>query len=327
MKTRYLGATVCLLIWHPHTAHAVTCSATSPGTLNFGNVSPVSGNSYPVSGTITVTCTVGVLEGLLTGSHVFACLSISGATTSTPRSLTNGSNSLQYNLYYDSAYTTVWGSAASAPPNPVWVDFNLGLLGILLGGTGSLSVPIYGYLPANQISAPAGTYTQTFSGSTTSLNYTVYTGAQPTCSAAWTSGGNFAFSATATVVNDCNISATNINFGSSGVLGSALTRNGTITAQCTSGDNYSIGLNAGTTPGGTLGNRLMAGPGSGSVRYQLYTGSSFASVWGDGTSGTVTAGGTGTGSNQQYTVYGLVPAQSTPVPGSYNDTVTATITY
>ena len=36
--------------------------------------------------------------------------------------------------------------------------------------------------------------------------------------------------------------------------------------------------------------------------------------------------GLGTGAAQSYTVYGLVP-QATPRPGSYSDTVTATITF
>ena len=37
--------------------------------------------------------------------------------------------------------------------------------------------------------------------------------------------------------------------------------------------------------------------------------------------------GLGTGAAQSYTVYGLVPPQAAPRPGSYSDTVTATITF
>ena len=61
------------------------------------------------------------------------------------------------------------------------------------------------------------------------------------------------------------------------------------------------------------------------VGYQLYQGSNYAIVWGDATGGSPMAG-LGTGAAQSYTVYGLVP-QATPRPGSYSDTVTATITF
>ncbi len=71
----------------------------------------------------------------------------------------------------------------------------------------------------------------------------------------------------------------------------------------------------------------MAGSGSAVVHYQLYTNSGHSTVWGDGTSGTSTSGGTGAGSNQNYTVYGLVSAQTTPAPNLYSDTVTVTVSY
>ncbi|WP_409528142.1 spore coat protein U domain-containing protein [Rhizobium sp.] len=37
--------------------------------------------------------------------------------------------------------------------------------------------------------------------------------------------------------------------------------------------------------------------------------------------------GTGTGSPQTLTVYGRVPAQNTPAPGTYSDTVVVTVSY
>ena len=39
------------------------------------------------------------------------------------------------------------------------------------------------------------------------------------------------------------------------------------------------------------------------------------------------ATGSGSGNQQVITVYGQVPAQSTPAPGSYSDTITATISF
>ena len=38
-------------------------------------------------------------------------------------------------------------------------------------------------------------------------------------------------------------------------------------------------------------------------------------------------GATGSGVSQSFTVYGRVPAQSTPAAGSYTDTIKVTVTY
>ncbi|MCR6502850.1 spore coat protein U domain-containing protein [Shinella sp. CPCC 101442] len=37
--------------------------------------------------------------------------------------------------------------------------------------------------------------------------------------------------------------------------------------------------------------------------------------------------GTGSGSQQDITIYGRVPAQNTPLAGTYTDTVVVTVTY
>jgi len=49
-------------------------------------------------------------------------------------------------------------------------------------------------------------------------------------------------------------------------------------------------------------------------------------VWGT-TIGTDTVAATGNGAGQNYTVYGRIQVQTTPAPGTYNDTIVATITY
>jgi spore coat protein U-like protein len=323
-----LGLLVLLFLFQPHSAQAYSCTAASPGTQSFGsNVSPVSGNSYSFTGTIAVTCTVGALEGLVTGTVIRACLSISGSSGSTPRTLSSGGGTAQYNLYSDAAHTQVFGSVSSTPAAAVAVDFPLGLLGILTGGTATLNVSVYGYMPSGQTTLTAGTYSQSFSGTGTQLNYTGYTLTPPTCSGAWANGGTYGFTVNATVINDCNINATDIAFPNTGVLSSALYRTGTVAVQCTSGDSYSISLNAGTTTGSTVSSRYMVSALGGTVQYGLYTTGGYTTIWGDGSLGTATQGGTGTGSGQSFTVYGVVPIQATPAPGTYNDTVTATITY
>ena len=318
-----------MLLLHPGKAHAQSCSATAP-SVPFGSVDVVSGTNYTASANITITCNMGLLSiGTINYS---ICVGVPGASGSTPRSM---NSTVSYNLYGDSAHTNVWGTFGGTPglpvpPNPV----SLTTASLLLGGTASTTVPIYGYLQSSQNSTvAAGSYSQTLTA-TVNFNYTyslLGTPGTPTSCASnggTTSGGTFPVIASATVINDCIVSATSINFGGSvGVLTSALAATGTITAKCTNSDSYTIALNKGTTTGASLSDRQMAGSGSAVVHYQLYTNSGHSTIWGDGTSGNSTSGGTGTGSNQNYTVYGLVSPQTTPAPNLYSDTVTVTVSY
>jgi spore coat protein U-like protein len=64
------------------------------------------------------------------------------------------------------------------------------------------------------------------------------------------------------------------------------------------------------------------------LNYNIYTSAARTTVWGNGTSGTATIGGTGTGTSQSVTVYGRVGSGQTSVPaGAYADTVAVTVTY
>ena len=62
-----------------------------------------------------------------------------------------------------------------------------------------------------------------------------------------------------------------------------------------------------------------------SVIYGLYQNAARSVPW--GTANASTLGGTGTAATQTIPVYGRVPGQVTPPPGTYSDTVVATVTY
>ena len=62
------------------------------------------------------------------------------------------------------------------------------------------------------------------------------------------------------------------------------------------------------------------------VLYGLYRDSARSLPFGN-TIGTNTLAGTGTGLAQSATVYGRIPPQATPSPGTYNDTIVVTLTY
>lgn len=161
-------------------------------------------------------------------------------------------------------------------------------------------------------------YTASFNGTATSLDYAFYLLGAPSCASLTTSSGTLPFNVSATVVNDCLISATNVGFGAAGLLDSALSATGSISARCTNGDAWRISLNGGS--GSNVAARTMqrAG-GGGTVGYQLYVDAAHTTPWGDGTAGTSMATGVGTGNQQVVNVYGAVPAQTTPAPGNGND--------
>ena len=136
------------------------------------------------------------------------------------------------------------------------------------------------------------------------------------------------FNVTATVNATCTISAANLNFGTySPASGSPTVGSTNLTAQCTNGTPYQISLSAGTTKGATIGTRLMTN-GTSTLSYNLFTNSSDTTIFGDGTtSGSTTASGTGNGNAQTIPVYGAIPAGQFVSPGSYSDSITATISY
>lgn len=129
-----------------------------------------------------------------------------------------------------------------------------------------------------------------------------------------------------TIVDDCAISgAETMDFGTQGALISAVDRQANIEIACTDGTAFDIGLDAGINSAGGIAGRAMAGAG-GAVSYQLFTTSARQVVWGN-SFGSDTVPGTGNGEVLSFTVYGRVPAQTTPAAGNYSDTIGITVTF
>jgi spore coat protein U domain-containing protein, fimbrial subunit CupE1/2/3/6 len=121
------------------------------------------------------------------------------------------------------------------------------------------------------------------------------------------------------------ISASTLDFGTQGVLSANVDQTSTLQVQCTNTTPYNIGLDAGTGSGATVTTRKMTNGGA-TINYSLYTNSGRTTVWGN-TVGTDTVAATGNGASQSYTIFGRVPPQTTPAPGTYTDTITVTVTY
>lgn len=131
---------------------------------------------------------------------------------------------------------------------------------------------------------------------------------------------------TMTITAGCTVSATSVAFGSQSVLSSATTATGTLNVTCTNTTPYNVGLDNGSGAGATTAVRRMTGPASAIVNYGLYQNAALTTVFGN-TVGTNTVAGTGIGTAQTITVYGQVPSQASPAPGSYADVVNVTVTF
>jgi spore coat protein U-like protein len=277
------------------------------------------GAAVDTTASLTISCTGAANQ------VVRACVELSPGQTNPlgQRRLSSGSYRLVHELYADPSRTTIWGSwglsttAYDLYPYGQTIDISLDST-----GSASKALTVYGRVAANQPSAGPGSYVWTMT-TAPAMEYDYDTSTPcPTGTKQSTAGGA---TWTATILANCTVTATSLNFGSSGVLITNVDATSTITATCTNGTPYAIGLDAGTGPGATVAARILRAAGK-HVTYSLYQDAARTLVWGN-TGGSDTVGSTGTGSGQALTVYGRVPAQSTPAPATYSDTIVVTLTY
>ena len=318
-----LGLLAAISVLNP--ARAAGLCSFSPIALTIPGISTVSGAAYTATANTTITCT-----GLPVG-EVRVCLQIGTGSAMDPASLTtrymtNGSYGLQYNVFTDAGYSTIWGTYSTQTAGYTDVVLTQPNVAVLLfNGTGTL--PLYFKIPASQTTLPVGTYNASLTASTNATYVQWLLNISHACNTTIEASlGTVPITITGSVVADCRINTTNIGFGNNGLLNTVLSANGSISVQCTNGSPYTIALDKGSTPTGTLTDRQMKS-GSNVVHYQLYKEAAFANVWGDSTSGTALVSGTGTGNSQTWTVYAKVPIQTTPAVGTYTDTITATVSF
>ncbi|HEY0973298.1 MAG TPA: spore coat protein U domain-containing protein [Solimonas sp.] len=312
---------------------ATTCSA-SMSDIVFGDVNPF-GTHVDVQATLNYSCSSSGILGLgLLGARARLCFSIGIGTQGTaldPRRMASGANGLLFNLYKTSARNTIWGTRSDsygAVETTMDVPVTLG------SGSANGSLTVYGRVPASQISLVPGNYASAFSGSHTQLAYRYNEGllnlttTPASCASGGSGGGTgtFAFNAQASVSKRCvpNFAVQNIDFGTQGLLTSAIDTTATISPQCTNTTPYQIGLDNGLYASGNM--RRMRSGANRHVTYELYRDTGRNQRWGN-TQNVDTVTATGSGSAQNVTIYGRVAPQATPTAGSYSDTVTVTITY
>jgi spore coat protein U-like protein len=122
-----------------------------------------------------------------------------------------------------------------------------------------------------------------------------------------------------------------VNFGTYNPFNSTPNQSTTqIEVTCTVTDTGSFSLTLDTGSSGTFTNRTLISSDF-TMNYNLYTSATYATVWGDGSSGTsfITDDVSNcVSSSCQYTIYGQAPSSQLSVGvGSYVDTVNATLTF
>lgn len=290
-----------------------TCTIAASG-ISLGNVNVLAGASVDATATLTISCTGGGSNG----QRLCISFGSGGISTGTQRQLAGpGGARLNYDLYKDAARTVVWGSWETGFQGS-------GLqLDVTQGAT--TNVTVYARLFASQQTAPAGSYSSSFTADP-HLRYADKDNANAVCpslpSGRTTSTST---SATANVVATCSVSATNLSFGSSNILAVNLDANSQVSPLCNNGLPYTVALGGGLSGATNPGQRKMRKDGE-EISYGLYRDTARLLPWGS-TPGTNTASGTGTGSSQTLTVYGRVPPQTTGSPGLYQDTIVVSVIY
>lgn len=337
VATRLLAwALFAALLLHCPPARADTTCTVQANALAFGTVNATT--QKDATTTFNVTCNTAGLA-VLGSARVRLCLSIGdgsgGAGQYLPRRMSSGSNLLAYQLYRDAARSQVWGATGNASvPTPTVVDLAYSVP--LLGGSLTVPVTVYGRVPSGQ-ALTVGSYGSSFSGAAATIQYafnesiigntTVPTTCTSAITGAKTASNAFLFTVSATVAPQCSTYVTSdLDFGTVTTprITSNIDKATTIGLTCTNQTAWNIGLDNGGNANGSV-RRMRQGTSGNYVSYELYRDSARSLRWGN-TIGTDTLTGTGNGAAQTTTVYGRVAPQS-PAAGSYQDTITVTITY
>jgi spore coat protein U-like protein len=290
-------------------AQAQLCNLPTFTPIAFGNVDVLPGTTVDSAGSITISC-----PGLTGSTKVILCFGADNGTFPASgggaRQMGSGASRLVFDLYKDAARTVRWTNAGS------------GLIGVTLTAASPTQVlPFYGRVLGSQQSVPPAAYTTAISVATTGQAFTTGTqvcGAQPALR-------TDTFNVSATVVSSCTVTTTNLNFGSVSVLSANVDASNSVSVICTSTTPYQVRLDGGVAAATDPTQRKMS-LGANKITYGLYRELARSLPWG-ATDGTNTQAGTGTSSAIGHTIYGRIPPQTSPPPGTYTDTVVVTISF
>jgi len=315
------AATIGALLTAIAPCAAQTCAITN-ASGNYGSANILTGSPVTTSTSFSVSCT-GTRNRV-----VRLCIGFSYGTnyggSTTQRIMSGASNGLTHDLFIDPGYAQVWGTGGIfglAPYLGSILTYDLTLNNAGAGTTPAL--PVYGQIYGGQQTAAPGGYTWTTG--TPGAQYDYRSGASCPAGTRLAVAGTGTSVWTANVPAMCLLTTASLNFGSQGVLSTAVDAQTSLSIRCTRTTPYTVALSAGSGAGATTTNRLMTGPSAATIGYALYRDAARTQNWGN-SPGDI-ASGTGTGLAQNHMVYGRTPPQTTPAPGAYSDTIIVTVTY
>lgn len=305
-------------LW-PATAQAQSCWINGAASLDFGEVTR--SRATDAQTTLGFQCQSG------SRFRFRVCVFIGEGNPSgyAPRRMTNYNGAfMNYDLYSNPARTRRIGPLGTSPV----YSLAFRVPGNFTPVSGNFR--FYGRVPAGQTLPAAFPYQGLPAGSVMRYSYGTRRPSVADCRDGLPGQGggsgevSFGWSGVnATYANACRVVvATDLDFGNARTLASTIDQISTVQLQCPTGTPYRVGLDNGINNNGN--NRRMAS-GANRIAYELYRNSNRTQRWGSNNASDVN--GTGNNAVQALTVYGRVPAQATPAPGSYADTITVTLTY
>ena len=182
--------------------------------------------------------------------------------------MSNGTSTLKFSLFTTAADTTVWGSyvwpwAASY----TGVSFNVALGS---SGSGSYSTPIYGEIYGGQQTLPTGSYSTSFSGGHTLLQYGYSTAGSCAAGTIKTGAARPPFTVSAVYTPTCSLAASNLNFPTTSLLSSNVDGASTLTVTRSNTTPYVLSLGLGNGAGVTSPTARRMTAGTASITYGLY---------------------------------------------------------
>jgi len=147
-------------VFYENTAFSAlaTCTVSTTTPVGFGNYNPFNSSPVDTTGVLNVSCT-----SLIIGALVNYTVSLDSGSYGSfaTRKMGNGAYRLDYNIYTDATYTTIWGDGTSG------TSTNSGSCTIVLGGNCNQNFTAYASVPARQ-NAAVGNYSDTI---TVTVNY------------------------------------------------------------------------------------------------------------------------------------------------------------
>lgn len=272
---------------------------TSPTSMAFSTYSPFSTSWLDTSMSFSIRCTPNTTGRII--------LSTGNAGSYSPRSMSSGTAGLAYNLYTDASASVVWGDGTAGTTDYQTVNPGQGNMDFV--------VSVYGRISAG-MDVPAGLYSDTIVVELQADGVTKDTAS---------------FAVTTRVISSCTVDSFTLNFGSYDPVSTnrttPLNATTSIVAYCTKDTSATISLSDGLNPSG--GMRRMSGPLGEFLTYDVYLDSGHSNIWNsvNTVSATSTSKTVPLGGPAGVPGYGQVPAAQNVRPGSYTDTVVATVNY